>query len=181
MLRILNRIKESGNFFYREKRFVEACRKYKKAFRYYHHFKDRTCMKEDLKKLQDIHFLNSLNSAVVELKLGNYQDVIFTCNEALKLDPKSVKALFRRGQAKSALKLYESALDDLKKAHKLSPENNAVLVEFERVKKLLLDYRLGEKSAYSKLFIWMINWYWRKEEEGSFVWNSKTESVIFVN
>lgn len=152
MLKILSCIKESGNFFYKEKRFVEASSKYKKAFRYYHHFKDRV-HKNDLRHLQDFHLLNSLNSAVVELKLGNYQDVIYTCNEALKLDGNNVKALYRRGQAKSALKLYESALDDLKLAYKLAPDNNAVLNEFERVKKLLLAYRKNEKTAFAKLFI----------------------------
>lgn len=151
MLSILNCIKDAGNHFYNQKRFVDAARRYKKGIRYYHHFKDRV-PKDDLKDLQQFHLLNSLNLAVVELKLLNYQDVIYACNEALKLNETNVKALFRRGQAKAELKLYESALEDLKLAYKVSPDNKAVLSEFERIKKILLDYRVGEKSAYSKLF-----------------------------
>lgn len=152
MLNYLECIKDAGNFFYKERRFVEAARKYKKAVRYYTYFLDRTNLAKEKEQLKSFHHFNSLNLGAVLLKLENYQDSIVACTDALKVDENNVKALFRRGQARSALKLYEDALDDLKKAHKRSPDNKTILDEFERVKKLLLDYRETEKNCFSKLF-----------------------------
>lgn len=152
MLQILSCIKEAGNFYYKNRRFVEAARKYKKAIRYYNYFMDRTNFPQDKQRLNDFHIYNLLNYAAVELKLQHHQDVIFACNEVVKLRDDNAKAFFRRGLARASLKLYESALDDLKVAYKLSPDDKNILNEFERVKRLLMDYRRSEKSAYSKLF-----------------------------
>lgn len=152
MLKILACIKTAGNFYYKERRFVEAARKYKKAIRYFNYFMDRTNFPADRKRLIDFHVVNLLNYAAVELKLQHYDDVIFGCNETIKLRDDNAKAFFRRGLARASLKLYESALEDLKVAYKLAPDDKSILNEFERIKKLLLDYRKSEKSAYSKLF-----------------------------
>lgn len=153
MLKILAGIKDAGNFFYKERRYVEAARKYKKAIRYFNYFMDRTNFPDDRYHLIDFHIVNLLNYAAVELKLEHHQDVIFACSEAIKLSDSNAKAFFRRGLARAALKLYEGALDDLKTAYKLAPDNKSILLEFDRVKKLLLEYRKTEKTAYSKLFV----------------------------
>lgn len=152
MLQYLECIKQAGNFYYKEKRFVEAARKYKKAVRYYNLFQDRTNLAVEKKQLEIYHLHNSLNLGAVQIKLENYSEVVPACNEALKIDENSIKGCFRRGQARAKLKLYELALEDLKKAHTLSPDNKQILGEFERVKKMLLDYRKDERNAYSKLF-----------------------------
>lgn len=152
MIGYLECIKEAGNFFYNERRFVEAARKYKKAVRYYNYFSDRTNLTKEKDQLKKFHHYNSLNLGAVQLKLQHYSEAISASSEALKIDQYNVKALFRRGQARAALKLYELALEDLKEAHRKSPDNKQILDEFERVKKLLLDYREIEKSAFSKLF-----------------------------
>lgn len=151
MLKILSDIKDAGNFFYKSHRFVEAARRYKKAIRYYNYFMDRCNYPPDKDRLIDFHVINLLNYAAVELKLQHHFDVIFACNEVVKFRD-NAKAYYRRGVAQAALKLYEKALDDLKVAHKLAPDDKMILNEFERVKKLLMTYRQTEKSAYSKLF-----------------------------
>ena len=104
------------------------------------------------KQLENIQLINLTNSAAVQLKLKNYHDVCTTCQCALKLDPKNLKAVYRRGLAHIELKNYELALEDLKKAHQIIPENKAILDAFERAKSYLMDHRKKEKSAYSKLF-----------------------------
>lgn len=152
MIGYLECIKEAGNFFYNERRFVEAARKYKKAVRYFSYFSDRTNLAKEKDQLKTFYHYNSLNLSAVQLKLQNYSEAISASSESLKIDQHNVKALYRRGQARAALKLYELALDDLKEAHKGSPDSKHIIDEFERVKKLLLDYRETEKSAFSKLF-----------------------------
>lgn len=152
MIGYLKCIKEAGNFYYNERRFVEAARKYKKALRFYNHFNDRTNLPEEKEQLRAFFLCNNVNLAGVQLKLKNYAETIGASSEALKLNQHNVKALYRRAQARAALKMYESALDDFKMALKESPDSKQILEEFERVKKLLLDHRRTEKNAYSKLF-----------------------------
>lgn len=151
-LEILDNIKTAGNFFYHAARFVEAGRKYKKVTRYFNFFKDRTQNVDEKNRLDQFHLLNLLNYAATELKLGNYENVCTACNAALTIDPQNWKGLYRRGQAHGELKNYELCLEDLKRAHHLVPENKKILIEFERFKKYLVDYRQIEKKNYLKLF-----------------------------
>jgi peptidyl-prolyl isomerase D len=149
---VLGRIKEAGNFFYRNEDYVQSARKYRKVTRYLNHFKDTTQDESDTKILDTIQLTNLTNLAACELKLHDYEDVRFSCNAAIKIDPNNIKAYYRRGLANLELKNYEAALDDLKMALKLSPNNKAVISEFERAKKFLLSYRAAEKTHYKKMF-----------------------------
>lgn len=151
-LDVLKLIKESGNSLYRSGDFVKSARKYKKLTRYYNFFKEQTTEENEKSSLDTFQLVNLTNLAATELKLGEFEDVILACNEAVKLDPSNTKALYRRALANVELKNYELAIEDLKVAHKLMPDNKAVLKEFDRVKKYLLDYRANEKSKYSKMF-----------------------------
>lgn len=81
MLNILNLIKNSGNFFYTNLRYVEAARKYKKAMRYFQFFSNQLSMDENRSSLQQFHITNCVNTAAVELKLGNHFDAKHACNE----------------------------------------------------------------------------------------------------
>lgn len=151
-LDILNIIKNSGNHFYRTGDFLKSARKYKKVTRYYNFFKDKEFHSSEQSPLDTFQLVNLINLAATELKLGEFDDVRFSCNAAIKIDPKNSKAYYRRGIANLELKNYETALDDLKLARNLLPTNRAVLKEFERAKKHLLDYRALEKVKYKKLF-----------------------------
>lgn len=149
---VLCMIKESGNHFYRAADFVESARKYKKWTRYYNHFKDHTVDENEKAKLDSFQLVNLTNLAASELKLEDYNDVRYSCNAAIKLDKNNSKAYFRRGIANLELKNYELALEDLKMAHKLVPANKAILKEFDRAKKHLLEYRAVQKTQMKKLF-----------------------------
>lgn len=151
-LELLNMIKESGNHFYRAGDFIKSARKYKKVTRYYDIFKDKTVDDEEKKQLDTFQLVNLTNLAATELKLGDFKDVSFSCNAAIKLDPHNSKAFYRRGLANLEMKNYEMALEDLKTAYKIVPGNKAILKEFERAKKYLLDYRATEKEHYKKMF-----------------------------
>lgn len=62
------------------------------------------------------------------------------------------KAFYRRGQAETQLKNYEEALNDFKQAHLISPDSKIILNEFEKTKKLLMEYRDFQKSKLKNLF-----------------------------
>lgn len=151
-LQILDIIKESGNTFYRAGNYLKSARKYKKVSRYFNFFKDHTTDEEGKKALDTFQLVNLTNLAATELKLNEFNDVCYSCSAAIKLDKNNSKAFYRRGVANLELKNYETALDDLKMAHKLVPADKAVLRQFEKAKKLLLAYRLVEKENYKRLF-----------------------------
>lgn len=152
-LEILKVIKEAGNYFYKAGRYVKSARKYKKVTRYFNFFKDHTNDDEEKFALDSFQLINLTNLAATELKMKDYEDVRYSCNGAIKIDPNNSKAFYRRGIANLELKNYEMALGDLKMAHKLIPENRTILIQFERAKKHLMDYREIEKVKYRKLFL----------------------------
>lgn len=77
-------------------------------------------------------------------------DVFFL--EVLKAKPNSGKAYFRKACAKLALKDYDQALEDLKFAYKLHPNDPIVRNTFELVKKKKQAYLEKEKVFFEKIF-----------------------------
>uniref|UniRef100_U3JS57 Uncharacterized protein n=1 Tax=Ficedula albicollis TaxID=59894 RepID=U3JS57_FICAL len=67
------------------------------------------------------------NRALCYLALKQYKEAAQDCTEALKLDPKNVKALYRRAQAFKELKDYKSSIADIKSLLKTEPKNTAAL------------------------------------------------------
>ncbi|NXM69648.1 TOM34 protein, partial [Serilophus lunatus] len=67
------------------------------------------------------------NRALCYLTLKQYKEAAQDCTEALKLDPKNVKALYRRAQALKELKDYKSSIADIKTLLKTEPKNTAAL------------------------------------------------------
>ncbi|NXS22488.1 TOM34 protein, partial [Mystacornis crossleyi] len=67
------------------------------------------------------------NRALCYLTLKQYRAAALDCTEALKLDPKNVKALYRRAQALKELKDYKSSIADIKSLLKTEPKNTAAL------------------------------------------------------
>ena len=60
------------------------------------------------------------------------------CRAALALDPKNVKALLRRGTARSVLGAYGEALTDFQSVLVLEPNNRAARDEIDRMRRLLV-------------------------------------------
>lgn len=160
--KILNRIREAGNYFFERDMYVESCRKYKKTIRYYNFFKDKIAgcitngnaadVKVALQPLTHCYMITCLNVAAVELKLANFSNAKQSCNEVLKVESRNAKALYRRGQAEIGLKNYDEALRDLKMAHQMLPNNKNVLDEFHRAKEHWKDYHKFQKTVYKDLF-----------------------------
>ena len=73
-----------------------------------------------------------LNSALCMNKVGRHEEAIERCEEVLKIENTSLKAYYRRGQGYFQLKNLELAWKDLKRAVKLSPEDEIVRGELEK-------------------------------------------------
>lgn len=152
MLDHLDCIKAAGNYLFKEKRWVEACRRYKKAERYFNFFNNKIRAIEDRAKLEQFQLMNCLNLAAALLKLEDYENVLFACNSALALDPNNAKALFRRGQAHNRVKNYELAISDLSQVLQQLPGDKLVSAELSQARVKLGDYRAQQRIALTKYF-----------------------------
>jgi len=72
--------------------------------------------------------------------------------QALKLDSKSAKALYRRAKAKEGLNEWASAMADLRGALSLSRNDKVIQRDIMCLRKLMLSYLRKEKLLYRKMF-----------------------------
>ncbi|XP_019459097.1 PREDICTED: tetratricopeptide repeat protein 4 homolog [Lupinus angustifolius] len=81
------------------------------------------------------------NRAHVNLLLGNHRRALTDCQEALKLNPSNIKAIYRAVKASLSLDLLDEAQDYCQKGLQLDPNN-------EELKKF--DQKIGVKIAEIK-------------------------------
>ena len=75
-----------------------------------------------------------LNASLCHVKLEQWASAMDAASEALHLDGKSVKALFRRGMARSRLGDADAAFADLRDALRLAPQDDAIRRELSTAK-----------------------------------------------
>lgn len=109
---------------------------------------------EDIEEVNAVKLSLHLNLTQCYLKLENWDSAVRHADEALALDSKAVKALFRRAQAFEAKKEYDMALADMKKAAELNApkEDKLITKGIERVKKLIQREKEKEKKMWGKAF-----------------------------
>ncbi|XP_011180550.2 uncharacterized protein LOC105211012 [Zeugodacus cucurbitae] len=161
IVKILTGIRMAGNHFFDRKKYYDARRKYRKAYRYCNFLRSRGAWEEypelalsedDLKKLDDFMVLNYSNMAAVELKLNNNASARDACTEAIFLKSDCGKAYFRRGQAHVLLNDLDGAVEDFVRAGQLMPANKCIKNEIIRSKRLQSAYNRAEAKKYKKLF-----------------------------
>ena len=79
-----------------------------------------------------------LNIAACNIKSKDFEAAVASCNEALKMDPYNIKALYRRARAialpiNSGVEEFRQALVDLKRIIELDTENKSTLKEIKRL------------------------------------------------
>lgn len=75
------------------------------------------------------------NRALCYLSVKQYRDAIRDCDEALTMDGRNIKALYRRAQAHRELKNVRACIDDLNSLLKEEPKNGAALKLLQEVQK----------------------------------------------
>ncbi|KAI4463304.1 peptidyl-prolyl cis-trans isomerase [Holotrichia oblita] len=146
----ITNIKESGNLYYYKDNYILSEKKYRKSLRYLDYWLSRQSFREP--SVLDMKVVTLLNLAAVKLKRQNYYDVIKLCTEVISLDPKNHKALYRRGQAKMAIKDYREALHDFRYALKLQPHNTALQSEVKFARLCITNYTKKERELFAKMF-----------------------------
>jgi tetratricopeptide (TPR) repeat protein len=76
------------------------------------------------------------NAALCHLKQKNYKKALDVTEEALKVDEKAVKPLYRRGLAHENMGDLPKALRDVTDASLLSPDDKAITSELTRLRKI---------------------------------------------
>ena len=90
-----------------------------------------------------------LNAAQCSIKVEDWRGCEASCTRVLQLEKKSVKALFRRGVARSKLGDYGDAQADLRKANELDPKSREIREAFEECVRAQKDSRQASKAFYA--------------------------------
>ena len=85
-------------------------------------------------------------------KLSNWDKVIFHCDDCLKLDPDTVKALFRRATALEKKGEIDKAGADVKRAAALAPDDKAIRKLGDRIKALQKRQKDKERKMAARMF-----------------------------
>lgn len=149
-MRLVAKNKEEGNELFRGGNYQHAAVRYVKALSHASKFFDLTS--DDLAEVHALKLSLYLNLAQCYLKLESWGKAIANCNDALALDGKSVKALYRRAVAFEKEKDLERAQQDVKQALALAPQDKAVLKLDERLALLAKRQLDREKKMWSKAF-----------------------------
>jgi len=81
------------------------------------------------------------NRAQAYLLLKEYRLAILDCTDALRLDPMHTKSWMRRAAARDKLGFHEAALNDLRAALLIEPNNRAVIIELRKVEETVRNCR----------------------------------------
>lgn len=79
------------------------------------------------------------NRAFTSLKLENYGIAIVDANASIEIDPKYLKAYYRRGSANFALNHLKDAIKDFKRVNKLAPSDKDAKSKLEAAQKLKIE------------------------------------------
>ncbi|CCG83065.1 putative Peptidyl-prolyl cis-trans isomerase Cpr7 [Taphrina deformans PYCC 5710] len=157
MFKIASDVKALGNQYFKSGNLEKALEKYAKALRYLLDISpdDAHIVKDQIRPLRTS--LN-LNSALLNLKLKHWRDAVRFATNVLDspapqlTDADRAKAYFRRAAGKSGTKDDEGALQDLKEAAKLMPDDEEIKKEISRVKTSIARAEARQKQAYFKMF-----------------------------
>jgi peptidylprolyl isomerase len=104
------------------------------------------------KEAAELRLSCHLNAAACKLKTSEFSAAAAHATKALAIDASNVKALFRRGTARSATGDFDGARADLVKAAKLEPGNKAVRAEYDALAAKVAAAKAKEKAAFGGLF-----------------------------
>ncbi|XP_014875361.1 sperm-associated antigen 1A [Poecilia latipinna] len=126
----LARLKNEGNYLFKNGQFGDALEKYSQAI--------DGCSEAGIDSPEDLSILYS-NRAACHLKDGNSSYCIQDCNKALELQPFSLKPLLRRAMAHESLERYKKAYVDYKTVLQIDTGVQAAHDSVHRITKVLIE------------------------------------------
>jgi Tfp pilus assembly protein PilF len=103
-------------------------------------------------ELKQMLLVSYLNLALCYLKKMKLKECIANCDNALKIDPKNVKAHFRKGLAYLPTKDYEKAIEQFDTVLELDPNNSEAKAKKAHCTNELANYYQKQKQIYKNLF-----------------------------
>lgn len=143
--------KEQGNKAHDAKKFTLAITKWTKAQLYLEQFNKFQSPEEENTYAQ-LKVLLALNLAAANLKLEEYDKVVLHCSNALEIEPRNAKGLYRRASANIALNKYEPAQKDLLILSELEPNNVVYKHMMKRVEAKFAKDAEEERQTYQRIF-----------------------------
>ncbi|MEJ1272639.1 FK506 binding protein 6 [Cricetulus griseus] len=130
VLKVAATEREFGNYLFRQNRFCDAKVRYKRALLLLHR---RLAICKEQHLVEPAELLVLLNLSFVYLKLDRPAMALRYGEQALLIDQRNAKALFRCGQACLLLTEYEQARDFLVRAQKEQPCNHDINNELKKL------------------------------------------------
>lgn len=147
--------KENANKFFQKKNYLQAFKLYHRSLCYILNLINEEPKDEHSKILEDFNQLILSvysNISACQLVYGNNTSVIENCSSALNINPKYVKALYRRGHAYANLNDYELALKDLQLANEIQPNDEKIESLLRVTKQRLETYNKTLGNSLKKIF-----------------------------
>ncbi|KAG5467058.1 hypothetical protein LSCM1_01239 [Leishmania martiniquensis] len=137
-----------GNTYFKNAAYDVAIDKYAKAVRYLNQVENKDGHPEADEKL--IACYN--NNAMCAIKLQRWSEARHAASLALDVDARNAKALFRRGTAALCAGDADSAVEDLRQAHQIEPENAEVTVKLNEAKEKVKMQKAKLAANLKKMF-----------------------------
>merc|ERR1712063_53777 len=142
---------EQGNKFFKEGRLAIAFKRYEtglNAVRYCNDWEEE----ETKKEAEALKVVLNLNMATVKSKTSEWKDVLKFADEALTLDARNIKALYRKGTALSGKGEWQEAEKVLRTALEVDESNKEVKRELLRIQKKRKERDAKDKRMYQRMF-----------------------------
>merc|ERR1712157_478843 len=131
--------KDTGTTLFKSKKFDEAAKKYEDG----EHVPD-----DD----QALYISCWGNAAMSYIKLSDWSSAIKACNKVLNVEKINLKALYRRGVAKTHCGLLKEAKCDLMAAYSIDNKNVDVRKALAQLKETIHSSKKKEKAAFGGIF-----------------------------
>ncbi|XP_060028284.1 inactive peptidyl-prolyl cis-trans isomerase FKBP6 isoform X1 [Erinaceus europaeus] len=147
VLKVATTEREFGNYLFRQKRFYDAKARYKRALQLLHR---RSGPPEERPLVEEARLLVLLNLSLTYLKLERPTAALRCGEQALRIDQRSAKALFRCGQACLFMAEYEKARDFLVRAQREQPCNHDINNELRKLAWSLMSPQRERGGRWSR-------------------------------
>ncbi|KAK3106124.1 hypothetical protein FSP39_013189 [Pinctada imbricata] len=119
LILLLNKLMEDGNVLYKKNRIKDAATRYNYALKKF----PRELGEEHVRTFKDLKLNLLLNLSRCKRKLNDCEAAVDLATKALGVKPNCFEAYYARARAKRDNRQFSSALEDLKEALKLAPNN----------------------------------------------------------
>jgi histone-lysine N-methyltransferase SETD3 len=143
------KIKEMGNNRFRQKDWDRATDRYMQAIQF---VDDGLPAGGAASFERELRLSLWLNLGASNLKLEQFESAVKSCDAALELDPKHVKALYRRGCALMGLDAWAEAKANFRTALELDPNNKGVRRELREAMEQIKGQKQAEKTKFAGMF-----------------------------